>query len=172
MLEFLADMETFTIKEAAALIANKYGWPEAGQQSLLMDLLDAAKDGTLIVRDPHTYLPYRPKESCGVFRVKVSDLNRYFEAAGAPWRLDNGDETADRLFETEWWNLHQVLARVYLRESGVVREGASFFMRLIEEVTNSPSVCYFSFAQAQDALIEALQTRKLIAYGFKTAKTI
>jgi hypothetical protein len=61
MLGFLDDMETFPIEEAAALIANKYGWHEGGQQSLLMQLLDAAKDGTLIVRDPITYLPYRPK---------------------------------------------------------------------------------------------------------------
>lgn len=168
MLGFLADMQTVTIEEAAALIANKCCWHEGGQQILLMQLLDAAKDGTLIVRHPHTYLPYRPKEYCEYFeRVSMSDLNRYFEAAGTRWRLDKGDETAERLFETGWWNLQQVLAWVYLRESAVVREGASFGMRLIEEATNSPTVCYLSFAQA---LIEALQTRKLTAYGFKNGE--
>lgn len=136
-----------------------------------MQLLDAAKDGTLIVRHPHTYLPYRPKQYCEYFeRVRVSDLNRYFEAAGASWRLRNGDETADRLFEKEWWNLYQVLARVCLRESAVVREGASFGSRVIEEATNSPTVCYLSFAEAQEALIEALQTRKLTAYGLKNGE--
>jgi hypothetical protein len=41
---FLADMETFSIEEAAALIANKYGWHEGGQQSLLMDLLERDAD--------------------------------------------------------------------------------------------------------------------------------
>ena len=167
----LADTQTFTLEEAAALIANKCCWHESGQQILLMQLLDAAKDGTLIVRHPLTYLPYRPKQYCEYFeRVSVSDLNRYFEAAGASWRLDKGDETAEKLFEKEWWNLHQVLAWVCLRETAVVREGARFDMRLVEEATNSPTFCYLSFAQAQEPLIEALQTRKLTAYGFKNGE--
>jgi hypothetical protein len=174
---FLADMQTFTIEEAAALIANKYRWHEGAQRILLKQLLDAEKDGTLIVRHPHTYLPYRPKEYCEYFeRVKVSDLNRYFEAAEVPWRLDNGGETADSLFETEWWNLHQVLARVYVsdralvREGAVVQEGLGFAMRLMEESTNRPRACYLSFRLPQEALFEALQTRKLTAYGLKNGE--
>jgi hypothetical protein len=90
-------MQTFTLEEAAAVIANQYGWHEGAQKTLLKQLLDAAKDGTLIVRHPHTDLPYHPKEHCEYYEtVGVSDLNRFFQAAGAPWRLGNDDETADR----------------------------------------------------------------------------
>jgi len=167
-------MQTFTIEKAAAVIANKYGRHEGAQKTLEKQLLDAAKDGTLTVRHPHTDLPYRPKECRNFYEtVGASDLNRYFEAAGVPWRLDNDGETADSLFETEWWNLNQVLAWVYLRdralvrEGAVVREGAPFSMRLILEAENRPGACYPSFTRAQEALIEALQTGKLTAYGLK-----
>ena len=150
-------MQTFTLEDAAALIANEYGWHEGAQKTLLKQLLEAAKDGRLIVRHPHTDLPYHPKEHCEYYEtVGVSDLNHYFEAAGAAWRLDNGGETADRLFETEWWNLYQVLAWVYLgdralvREGAVtvVREGAGFALRLIVEATNRAGACYPSFRLA------------------------
>jgi hypothetical protein len=170
-------MQTFTIEEAAALIANKHGLHEGAQGTLIKQLLDAAKDGTLTVRHPHTDLPYRPKEHCEYYEtVSLSDLNRFFEAAGVPWRLDNGGDTADRLFETEWWNLYQVLAWVYLRdralvrEGAVMREGAGFPMRLIVEAANRPGACYPSFRLAQGALIEALQTRKLTAYGLENGE--
>jgi hypothetical protein len=84
-------MQTFTIEEAAALIAKKHGLHEGAQGTLIKQLLDAAKDGTLTVRHPHTDLPYRPKEHCEYYEtVSLSDLNRFFEAAGVPWRLDNG----------------------------------------------------------------------------------
>lgn len=112
------------------------------------------------MRHPHTDIPYRP-EVCREFyeTVGASDLNRFFGAAGVPCRLDNAGETADRLFETEWWNLCQVLAWVYLGDRALVREGAGFPMQLIEEATNRPGACYPSFRLAQEALIEALQMR-------------
>ncbi|MGH8584633.1 MAG: hypothetical protein ACREWE_00060 [Gammaproteobacteria bacterium] len=81
-------MQTFTLEEAAGLIANKYGWHEGARQTLQAQLLDAAKDGTLTVRHPHTDLPYRPKQYRWFYeRVSASDLNRYFEDVGVPWRL-------------------------------------------------------------------------------------
>ena len=170
-------MQTFTIEEAAALIANKYGWHEGAQKTLVKQLLDAAKDGTLIVRHPHTDLPYRPKEHCEYYEtVGVSDLNRYFEAAGAPWRLDNGGDTADRLFETEWWNLHQVLAWVYLgdralvKQGAIVNQGADFAIQLKLEATNRQGACYTSFSAAEKALVEALQRGKLTAYGLENGE--
>ena len=45
---FLADMRTFTLEEAAALVANKYGWHESARKTLQQQLLEASKDGTLI----------------------------------------------------------------------------------------------------------------------------
>jgi hypothetical protein len=167
-------MQTFTIEEAAALIANRYGWHEGEQGTLSKRLLDAARDGTLTVRHPHTDLPYPPKEYCEYYeKVSVPDLNRYFESMGVQWRLDVDGETPGPLFGTEWCNLHQVLAWVYLRDRALVREGAvlredaGFAMGLIVEAENRPGACYPSFPQAQEAVIEALQKCKLSAYGFE-----
>jgi hypothetical protein len=116
-------MQTFTIEEAAALIANNYGWHEGAQDTLLKQLVDAAKAGMLAVRHPDTDLPYCPKRYREFYeRVSASDLNRYFEGVGVPWRLDNDGETGDPLFDTEWWNQMQVLAWVYLRDRSVVRD--------------------------------------------------
>jgi hypothetical protein len=167
-------LKTFTIEEVAALIANKYGWHEGAQNTLLTQLLDAATDGTLTVRHPHTDLPYRPKQCHEYYeRVSVADLNRWFEVAGVPWRLDNDGETADPLFDTEWWNLHQALAWVYLGDRGLVKQGAlvnedaAFAIQLKLEATERQGACYPSFSAATKAICEALQTGKLIAYGLK-----
>jgi hypothetical protein len=170
----LADMQTFTLEEAAAVIANQYGWHEDQQKTLLKQLLDAAKDGTLIVRHPHTDLPYRPKEHCEYYeRVRVADLNRHFGEAGVPWRLDNDGETADPIFETEWWNLPQVLAWIYLgdralvKQGALVNQGAAFDIQLMLAAADRQNACYPSFRVAQEALFEALRTGKLTAYGLR-----
>lgn len=160
MQSFLADIQYFTIEEAAALIANKYGWHEDAQKAFVKQLLGAAKDATLIVRRPHRDFPHRPKEYHESCWVRVFDLNRYLEAARAPWRLDNSDE------KTEWWNLHQVLrvAQVFPHQRAI----AEVATRQIE----SASGCQVSFDVAQQALIEALQTCKLTAYGLKNGEAV
>jgi hypothetical protein len=64
-------MQTFTLEEAAAVIVNQYGWHEGAQKTLLKQLLYAAK--TLMVRHPHTDLPYHPKEHCECYET-VGDV--------------------------------------------------------------------------------------------------
>jgi hypothetical protein len=167
-------LKTFTIEKAAALIANKYGWHEGAQNTLQAQLLDAGRDGTLTVRHPHTDLPYRPKQCHEYYeRVSPADLNRWFDAAGVPWRLDNDGETADPLFDTEWWNLHQAWAWVYLgdralvKQGALVTEGAAFAIQLKLEAAERQGACYPSFSAAEKAIRAALQTGKLTAYGLK-----
>jgi hypothetical protein len=131
----------------------------------------------LTVRHPHTDLPYRPKQCHEYYeRVSVADVNRWFEAAGVPWRLDNDGETADPLFDTEWWNLHQALAWVYLgdralvKQGALVNEGAAFAIQLKLEATERQGACYPSFSAAEKAIGEALQTGKLTAYGLRNGE--
>lgn len=191
-------MQTFTLEEAAALIANKYGWHEGAQDTLLEQLVDAARAGMLTVRHPHTDLPYRPKQYRQFYeKVSASDLNRYFEGVGVPWRLDNDGETGDPIFDTEWWNQMQVLAWVLLGDRSVVREAGlpanergHFFAehtmpdgrREIVKVRDgrftTVSLCarqadrggsafYPTLPMAKNAIIEALKAGKLTACGLQ-----
>ena len=83
-----------------------------------------------------------------------------------PLAAGNDGETMDSRVETEWWNLIQVLAWVYRGDRALVREGAGTPpLRLIVEGHNG--ACYPSFDLAQDAVIEALQMRRLTAYGLE-----
>lgn len=165
-------MHTFTLEEAAALIANKYGLHERAHATLVEQLLEAARAGTLTVRHPHTDLPYRPEQHRAFYEtVGVADLNSYFEGAGVQWRLESYGETADPLFDTEWWNLHQVLAWVYLGDRALVKVGAivnqDAHFQLKLKAAERQGVCYPSVCAAEKAIVEALQTGKLTAYGLR-----
>ena len=50
----------WTIENAAAAIAVQEGWHNEARDTLCEQMMQAARDGVLTVRHPHTGLPYRP----------------------------------------------------------------------------------------------------------------
>ena len=50
----------WTIENAAAAIAAQEGWHNEARDTLCEQMMQAARDGVLTVRHPHTGLPYRP----------------------------------------------------------------------------------------------------------------
>jgi len=76
----------YTIEGAAKAVADKYGVSEA---TLKKQILDAAKQGELKVRHPHTGIPYAPEKRRDFYeRIATTDLNRWFENSGVEYRLE------------------------------------------------------------------------------------
>lgn len=77
-----------TLEEAADAMAKQHGWHKGARDTLLKQMMDAAKDGSLIVRHPHTDLPYRPKTVRTFYElVTADDVNAWLESQSVAYRL-------------------------------------------------------------------------------------
>jgi hypothetical protein len=86
--------EKWTIDYAANALATKEGWHQGARDSFVQRMTEAAKSGALVVRDPHTDLPYRPEVIRAWYDlVSVSDVDAWLEAQRVPYRL--GDATPE-----------------------------------------------------------------------------
>lgn len=68
----------WTIGNAAAAIAAQEGWHEHARDTLQEQMMQAARDGTLTVRHPHTDIPYRPDPVRDFYEtVTPADVNSW-----------------------------------------------------------------------------------------------
>lgn len=155
-LEALAILfERGTLEEAASAVARQHGWHNGARDTLLKWMVEAVKDGRLIVRDPHTDLHYRP-EVVRVFCELVTreDLNTCFQQAGVPYRLakvGGVDEQAGGELPTEdscitcppkkpdsWYDVIRVAAKEFFRAHSRCPTGLELWAQLRE----SPPTTY------------------------------
>lgn len=85
----------WTIENAAASIAEQQEWHESARATLQDQMLEAAIDGKMVVRHPHTDLP----QNTGHVRVSYelvtrSDVNVWLEAIGASFRWTDPQQLA------------------------------------------------------------------------------
>lgn len=77
-----------TLEAAAYALANQQGWHDGQRDTLLEQMMESAKEGSLIVRHPHTDLPYRPDPVRMFYEyVTAEDLNIWLASQGADYRL-------------------------------------------------------------------------------------
>lgn len=68
----------WTIVNAAAAIAAQERWHDGARDTLRKQMMQAARDGALTVRHPHTDLPYRPEVVLGFYElVTPADVNAW-----------------------------------------------------------------------------------------------
>jgi hypothetical protein len=79
----------YTLEEAAQAIATNLGWHDGARDTLKNQLMDAARDGLLTVRHPHTVVPYRPV-TVREFNELVTppDVNEWAARVGVSWRWE------------------------------------------------------------------------------------
>lgn len=77
----------FTVEEAAQALGEQEGMHGGARQTLLARMMEAARDGNLTVRDPHTDLPFRPAEVHGYYElVTPADVNAWLAGCGVGYR--------------------------------------------------------------------------------------
>lgn len=75
----------YTVRGAAIAIAREY---EVSEQAMRDHIYKAAEKGELAVIDPQTGMPYTPEVRRDFYeRIRIDDLNKWFEACGVPYRL-------------------------------------------------------------------------------------
>ncbi len=87
----------FTLEEAAQALGVQEGMHAGARGSLQERMVEAVRDGSLIVRDPHTDLPFRPSVARSFHElVAPGDVNAWLERAGVGyrWRFDEPDPIA------------------------------------------------------------------------------
>jgi hypothetical protein len=73
----------WTIGNAAAAIAAQQGWHGHARDTSKEQMMQAARDGTLTVRHPHTDIPYRPDPVRDFYeRVTPADVNAWLTQYG------------------------------------------------------------------------------------------
>lgn len=79
----------YTLADVAQAIAAQQGWHDGARDTLTKQMMQAASDGTLPVRHPHTDLPYAPETRRDFYElVTPADVNAWLEKQGAPYRLN------------------------------------------------------------------------------------
>lgn len=79
----------FTLEEAAQAIATNLGWHDGARDTLKNQLMQAARDGLLTVRHPHTDAPYRPDTVRDFYElVTPADVNEWAARGGVSWRWE------------------------------------------------------------------------------------
>lgn len=79
----------YTLEEAAQAIATNLGWHDGARDTLKNQLMQAARDGLLTVRHPHTDAPYRPDTVRDFYElVTPADVNAWAARGGVSWRWD------------------------------------------------------------------------------------
>lgn len=77
----------FKLEEAAQALGEQEGMHSGARQSLLARMMEAARDGSLTVRDPHTDLPYRPAVVREFWElVTPADVNAWLARCDARYR--------------------------------------------------------------------------------------
>lgn len=77
----------YTLEEASQALGAQQGMHDGARQSLEERMMEAARDGSLTVRDPHTDLPFRPAVVRSFWeRVTPADVNAWLERCGVPYR--------------------------------------------------------------------------------------
>lgn len=77
----------FTIEEAAQALGELVGMHDGARQSLQKRMMEAARDGKLTVRDPHTDLPFRPAVMHEYYElVTPADVNAWLAGCGVEYR--------------------------------------------------------------------------------------
>ncbi len=100
----------FTLEEAADVISKQECFADGTQKTLLKQMIDAARDGELIVRDPNTHIPYRPTKIRYFWEVvHPRDINRWLRSidAGYSWKWPEGaHKKSVAYFEGDvgWWD--------------------------------------------------------------------
>lgn len=78
---------TLTIGDAAKAIATEQGGGANSERTLCRQMMDAARDGSLTVRHPHSGLPYRPDPVRDFYElVTPDDVNDWLARQGASYR--------------------------------------------------------------------------------------
>jgi hypothetical protein len=79
----------WTLANAAHALAEQEGWHDGARGSLLDRMQEAAANGDLVVRDPHSDLPYRPTTVRTYYEVVMpSDVNEWLKMQRAPYFWD------------------------------------------------------------------------------------
>ncbi|WP_152682679.1 hypothetical protein [Caenimonas sp. SL110] len=79
----------YTLHEAVKSIAEQRGWNDPSRDTLLKQFMQAARDGTMTVRHPHTLAPYRPETVRDFYElVTPQDVNEWATDGGVPWRWE------------------------------------------------------------------------------------
>lgn len=111
-----------TIRAAASALAEKYGFNENTKNTMLAQLFGAAEKGDIVVRHPHTLLPYTPNPRRDFYElVRVPDLNEWLEKQGVEYQLDNTEQEqrGDEASEPERIkNSDEIPGKMPLREVG------------------------------------------------------
>ena len=95
----------WTIGNAAAAIAAQQGWHGHARDMLKMQMMQAARDGTLTVRHPHTDIPYRPDPVRDFYeRVTPADVNTWLTldpAGSLRWEVGKSQPAAGTTAPTD-----------------------------------------------------------------------
>lgn len=85
----------WTIENAAAAIAEHEGWHQGARDSLRQQMMQAAHDGRLTVRHPHTALAYRPDTVRDFYElVTPADVNAWLQLDPGSMLRWNATESA------------------------------------------------------------------------------
>ena len=83
----------YTIEEAAQVIATQEQWSDAQRDTLIKQMMDAARDGTLVVRHPHTYDEYQPETVRQFYELlDAQDFNKWATERRLPYRFPAPDD--------------------------------------------------------------------------------
>ena len=78
-----------TLGEASSFVGHKFELHDGAIKTLLNQMINAVGNG-LVVRHPHTDMPYIPIETRFYYElVRADDLDEWFESQGVVYRLQN-----------------------------------------------------------------------------------
>lgn len=90
--------ERWTIENATRAIGDREGWHQGARDSLVDRMSEAAGSGALVLLDPHTDLPHKPRAVRTYFDlVATSEVDGWLERSGVPYRLRPPAEGAPSL---------------------------------------------------------------------------
>jgi hypothetical protein len=80
-----------TLEEAARALARQEGWHDGALDTLLKQMVQAVKDGSLTARHPHTGIPYRPDPVRTFYEfVTAVDVNVWLASQAVDYRMETG----------------------------------------------------------------------------------
>ena len=79
--------DSWTIRKATEAIGRQEEWHRGAIDSFCERMMEAARSGALVVRDPTTDLPFHPETQREFYElVTPADVNRWLEKAGVGYR--------------------------------------------------------------------------------------
>ena len=90
-----------TLGEASSFIGHKFELHDGAIKTLLKQMMSAVGN-ELVVRHPHTDMPYIPTEKRFYYElVRADDLDKWFESQGVEYRLQNNLKNNETLSSNE-----------------------------------------------------------------------